>query len=45
VIAEVEGKRLQTKRDLKAEKQRAKEVKTHCPVLQTRKAEQWGMGD
>ncbi len=37
VIAEVEGKRLQTQRDLKAEKQRAKEVKTTCPVLQTHK--------
>jgi len=35
VIAEVDGQRLQTERDLKAEKQRAKAVKTACPVLQT----------
>lgn len=34
VIAEVQGKRLQTQRDLKAEKQRVKAVKTACPVLQ-----------
>lgn len=34
VIAEVEGKRLQTQRDLKAERKRAKEVKTACEVLQ-----------
>lgn len=33
VIAEVEGKRLQARRDLKVEKQRVKEIKTACPVL------------
>ncbi|MEM8638574.1 MAG: DEAD/DEAH box helicase [Cyanobacteria bacterium P01_G01_bin.54] len=34
VIAEVKGKRLQTQRDLKVEKQRATAVKADCPVLQ-----------
>ncbi|MEM6434802.1 MAG: DEAD/DEAH box helicase, partial [Cyanobacteria bacterium P01_D01_bin.115] len=34
VIAEVDGKRLQTQRDLKEERKRAKEVKTACAVLQ-----------
>lgn len=38
VIAEVNGQRLQTQRDLKAEKKRAKEVKTACAVLQQSKA-------
>ena len=38
VIAEVAGKRLQTERDLKEEKARAKEVKTTCPILQTYKS-------
>ena len=39
VITEVEGKRLKTQRDLKLEKQRAKAVKTTCPVLQDYKPE------
>ncbi len=39
VIAEVAGKRLQTQRDLKLEKQRAKAVTTACPVLQDYKPE------
>ncbi|MGD1904782.1 MAG: DEAD/DEAH box helicase [Leptolyngbyaceae cyanobacterium] len=34
VIAEVEGKRLQTQRDLKLEKQQAKAVKAACSILQ-----------
>ena len=38
MIAEVAGKRLQTERDLKEEKARAKEVKTTCPILQTYKS-------
>ncbi|MEM6715451.1 MAG: SNF2-related protein [Cyanobacteria bacterium P01_C01_bin.147] len=37
VIAEVDGKRLQTERNLKAEKQQAKNVKIHCPVLKSYK--------
>ena len=37
VIAEVDGKRLQTQRDLKEERKRAKEVKTTCAVLQAYK--------
>jgi superfamily II DNA or RNA helicase len=34
VIAEVAGNRLQTQRDLKDEKRRAKEIATTCPTLQ-----------
>ncbi|MEO0541647.1 MAG: SNF2-related protein, partial [Cyanobacteria bacterium P01_A01_bin.105] len=37
VIAEVDGKRLQTQRDLKVEKRQAKAVKKACPVLSTHK--------
>ncbi|MEM6436849.1 MAG: ATP-dependent helicase, partial [Cyanobacteria bacterium P01_D01_bin.115] len=39
VIAEVDGKRLQTQRDLKAEKQRAKDVIAACPVFEQYKAD------
>lgn len=39
VIAEVEGKRLQTQRDLKDEKRRAKEIAAACPTLQALEAE------
>lgn len=39
VIAEVEGKRLQTQRNLKEEKQRAKEVITSCEVFELYEAE------
>jgi superfamily II DNA or RNA helicase len=38
VIAEIEGKRLQTRRDLSAEKQQATAVKKACPILQQYKA-------
>ena len=39
VIAEVDGQRLQTQRDLKAEKAQAKAVKTNCSILQQHKAQ------
>jgi superfamily II DNA or RNA helicase len=39
VIAEVEGKRLQTQRNLQAEKQRARAVVSACPVFEKYKAE------
>ncbi|MDB9502610.1 DEAD/DEAH box helicase [Spirulina major CS-329] len=38
VIAEIEGKRLQTRRDLSAEKKQATAVKKACPILQQYKA-------
>ena len=43
VIAEVNGKRLQTQRDLKAERENAEAVSAACPVLQQYEAaaEEW----